>query len=207
MSEFSKEIVVDGLRHYPGGIFVIYEWDWVDQLDIEKHQMATSISSSTTYPSAHSLASSYHSDSPQLPHVPKHQTQVPAVIHAIVFKCIGAVRDEQQQKVLEEAYTARQTGEVVPVKLEPEPENPYDSQAISFMCQIRGVWKRIGYVVRECLDDVHAAIAKGEIVQVEFAWVKYLLQWTRSGPGFYAGITITRKGQWSSACIRSASTR
>ena len=43
-----------------------------------------------------------------------------------------------------------EVGENVSVKLEPEPDNPYDSQAISFMCRTGGVWKRIGYVVREC---------------------------------------------------------
>ena len=48
-----------------------------------------------------------------------------------------------------------------------------------------------GTVVRECLEEVHIAIDNGDILVVEFAWEKYLLQWTRSGPGFYG------KRQWT----------
>ena len=199
--EFSKEIDIAGHTHDPGGIFVIFKWDWIDVLDSKLDQMA-STASSTTYTSARSTAS--HSQSPApLP------ASTPPITHTLVFKCIGAVRDGKQQKVLEDAYIARQRGEIVQVKLEPEPDNPYDSQAISFTCRTGpgGVWKRIGYVVRECLEEVHIALTNGDILLVEFAWVKYLLQWSRSGPGFYAGISITRKGQWSHNCIRSASTR
>ena len=127
VSEFSKEIDVAGLTHDPGGMFVIFNWDWVDVLDSELDQMA-SIASSTTYTSARSTCS--HSQSPApLPGL------TPPITHALVFKCIGAVRDDKQQKVLEGAYNARQRGGNVPVKLEPEPDNPYDSQAISFMCR------------------------------------------------------------------------
>ena len=39
VSEFSKEIDVAGLTHDPGGMFVIFNWDWVDVLDSELDQM------------------------------------------------------------------------------------------------------------------------------------------------------------------------
>ena len=79
--------------------------------------------------------------------------------HVIVFKCIGAVRDEGQQKALEQTFIARRNGETVPVKIEPEPTNPYDSKAIKFCfkCFVGGMWCRIGYIVREVLDEVHEA--------------------------------------------------
>ena len=32
VSEFSKEICVDGLTHDAGGVFVIYKWEWLNQL-------------------------------------------------------------------------------------------------------------------------------------------------------------------------------
>lgn len=152
-----------------------------------------------------SLSSILSSPSPPLH--PIAITNEPIVTHTLVFKCIGAVRDEQQQKALERAYMARQAGETVPVKIEPEPTNPYDSKAICFKCMVGGLWCRIGYIVREALDEVHEAIRCRHILWVKFAWVKFLLQWTRSGPGFYAGIYITRNGEWSVRCIRSASTK
>ena len=52
----------------------------------------------------------------------------------------------------------------VPVKIEHERDNPYDSKAIAFKCQLDNKWQRIGYVVRECLDHVHEAIAGNKIV-------------------------------------------
>ena len=37
-------------------------------------------------------------------------------------------------------------GEAVPCTLEPEPNNPVDSQAITFKCKVDGAWYPIGYV-------------------------------------------------------------
>ena len=51
-------------------------------------------------------------------------------------------------------------------------------------------WYRIGYVVREIVD----AMASNVISEVSFGWVKYRIDFKRSGPGFYAAIDITRKG-------------
>lgn len=178
---------------HPRGVFVMYEWEWKDggrQEDLHKDSQ-TSLSS--------------HQTSPSPPRDAINVTNIPMVTHIVVFKCIGATRDEKQQKALEQAYIARQTGETVPVKIEPEPNNPYDSKAISFKCMVGGSWHTIGYVVREVLDGVHEAITGGHILWVRFAWVKFLLQWTRSGPGYYAGINIAHRGEWSNKCIRSAS--
>ena len=61
----------------------------------------------------------------------------------------------------------------MPVKVVPEPSNPYDSRAISFQCQLQQKWHTIGYVVREVCDSVHDALSSNSIVSVQFAWVKY----------------------------------
>ena len=98
-------------------------------------------------------------------------------------------------------------GATVPVKIVHEHDNPYDSKAIAFMCQLDNKWQRIGYVVRECLDHVHEAIASNKIVSVMFSWVKYLVCWSRCGPGYYAGIDVTIQGEWPSEVVRCASTR
>ena len=85
----------------------------------------------------------------------------------------------------------------VPVKIEPEPHNQYDSKAIVFKCKLDDEWHSIGYIVRECLDEVHEALVKRTIVSVKFAWAQYLVCWSRSGPGYYAGINIEIQGDWS----------
>jgi len=47
-------------------------------------------------------------------------------------------------------------GENVSVKLEREPDNPYDCNAIAYMCKADDKWERIGYAVTEALSDVSA---------------------------------------------------
>ena len=89
----------------------------------------------------------------------------------------------------------------IPVKLQPEPNNPIDSKAIAFMCKVENDWERIGYVVQEALDDVHEAINTNKILGVSFQWIKFIVYFKT--PGWYAGIKITRSGEWSNAVLRS----
>ena len=93
------------------------------------------------------------------------------------------------------------------IRVTPEPENLFDSRAIAFVCYMDGRWHRIGYVVHEILEDVHQALARGEITSVKFSWVKFITHWSRSGLGFYAGVDISKKGYWSPAVVRACSTR
>ena len=92
------------------------------------------------------------------------------------------------------------------VRLKLEPENPKDSKAICFECFMDGKWHRIGYVVREALDSVHSALNQSQITAVEFDWIKYVVHWSRSGPGWYTGINITQKGNWPTDVVLSKST-
>ena len=127
--------------------------------------------------------------------------------HTVTFKCIGAVRDAQSQMILSRVRDIMEEGTTVPVRIVHEHDNPYDSKAIAFTYQLDNKWQRIGYIVRECLDHVHEAMASNKIVSVTFSWVKYLVRWSRCGPGYYAGIDITIQGEWPSEVVRCASTR
>ena len=51
-----------------------------------------------------------------------------------------------------------QQGFTVQVRLDPEPQNKFDFEAIAFQCNLDGRWKRIGYVVQEALSEVHTAL-------------------------------------------------
>ena len=44
-------------------------------------------------------------------------------------------------------------------------------------------------------------------MSVELAWAQYITDWTRSGPVFFAGVAVEKKGQWSDNARRAASTR
>jgi len=98
-------------------------------------------------------------------------------------------------------------GEVVQVNIFSKEDNPYDANAIAFKCWMNNEWKRIGYVVKEARDAVHDARRNGAITGVAFKWVKFMAVWERSGPAFYAGINITKSGEWTPEVHRCASTR
>ena len=98
----------------------------------------------------------------------------------------------------------RDNGEAVLVRLQPEPANAFDSRAILFQAFHLRIWQPCGYVVKEIVEDVHAAIEAQNISSVEFCWVRYKL-WKKA-PGYYAGINVTCHGGWPEAVHRARST-
>ena len=55
----------------------------------------------------------------------------------------------------------------------------------------------------EACDNVHEAINQHKILSVSFAWVRLCVYF--KNPGWYAGIKITRSGDWSDVVVRSRS--
>ncbi len=84
----------------------------------------------------------------------------------------------------------------------PEPDNPVDN-AIAFKCKVGSKWCKFGYAVREVTNELKSALSTNSIANVQF---RYVCSWTRSTPGYYAAIHITKNGTWSNTVTRSAST-
>lgn len=127
--------------------------------------------------------------------------------HTVTFKCIGANKSADSQETLKRVCELLASGIDVPVDIYPEPENAFDSRAIAFKAYVDNELHTIGYVVREATEAVHNGIAKKGIINVRFAWARYLLSWSRSGPGYYAGINITIRGRWPVSVVQCASTQ
>ena len=108
--------------------------------------------------------------------------------------------------MLEETAEKLRNGEHVNVRVNTEPENPFDPNAVVFQTLANGKWMNIGYVVREAAPHVSYAIANNLIVSCEFSWVRCIVHWSKSGQGWYTGITITKKGAWPTEVVRSSST-
>ena len=85
---------------------------------------------------------------------------VPEITHSVIFKCIGVHKEIEYQDTLALASRNRNDGKTVSVKLKPEPDNPYDTNTVVFVCQTdeNTEWKRIGYVVREAASEVLSVI-------------------------------------------------
>ena len=116
------------------------------------------------------------------------------------------MKDNAYQEVLKKARDLRLIGQSISVRLTHELNNPFDTKAIAFMCFIDD-WQRIGYIVHEILDEVHAALQNNLIVRVEFSWIKFITDWMLSSPGFFAGVSVTKYGRWSQSLIRASTSR
>lgn len=121
----------------------------------------------------------------------------------VAFKVIGNLKEAQYQTALKIVSDLLHKNVDVPVKLVPEPNNPYDKAAVAFVCTIEGTQHQIGYVVRECLDSVHDALNNNLVKSTKFSWCKYR---TFNGHlGFYAAINITKLGKWPDVVHKSRS--
>ena len=123
--------------------------------------------------------------------------------HSIVFKCVGSIKGATTQSTPKSVSGLLKNGEVVPVKLSPEPKNSHDAHAIAFHCKLNDRWQH--YIVTECLDAIHDALSNNTIINTEFSWVRYIVHWSKSGPGWYAGIKIVKKGNWPKIVVHSSS--
>ena len=126
--------------------------------------------------------------------------------HTVTFKCIGAAKSAEAQQALRKVSEKLRIGQHVSVDIFREPDNPLDSRAIAFKALIDHQWCTVGYVVREAVEHVHRMIESNKIESVNFSWTKYMVTWSCSGPGYYAGINITLKGKWPIEVVCCAST-
>ena len=149
---------------------MIWKWTWVENaLDIESNisdETEECISDSGAL-----CSDSCNSSGSEDEAVPQ------PIIHSVVFKCMGCVKEHRYQEILAIASKRMKDGETVAVKLQEEPDNPFDSSAIAFVCMLEDKWERIGYVVKEVLDPVHDAIRNNHITEVRlYEWPKSVLR-------------------------------
>ena len=116
--------------------------------------------------------------------------------HTVTFKCIGSTMESSYQEKLACVAQLRNLDHDVPCHFYPEPDNPYDSLAIAFKCEIDEKWHTIGYV-RPALKDK-------QVTSISIDWVKFIIFLALS---LIAGIKISRIGEWSRAVVLSQSAR
>lgn len=197
VQEFAHVVKVDEMSRLPDGVLVVWKWELVDC------DAGTESGSESSYQSSREVISetSMEPDEDET----EESNDDPVGTHTLTFKCVGTTKEDVYQKTLSH-ISNHQPIEAFEVKLVREPDNEYDARAISFVATVEGREQRIGYVVRDVLDEVHHALEEESITCVVFSWVKYLVQWRRSGIGYYCGINITKKGEWSANAVRCQST-
>lgn len=201
----SESIDVSGLKLIEDRVFIIWKWDWRDGGGFIFSDDDDSSTSITVIPETppNSADSDVEDGEQRLDlALPSHAS---CLTHTVTFKCIGCTKEFQYQEALCRASQLLISKSNVNCQLKPEPDNPVDSQAIAFECEVDESWKTIGYVVQEVLKDLHAAIQEKKIVSVSVSWIKYIIYW--KDPGWYAGIDIKRIGEWSTVVTASQSSR
>ena len=164
-------------------MFIIWRWVWVEESETSTN--CEQCSESDTCLSTKGMSDGSNDEVIDA---------VSSITHSVVFKCIGTHKEAHYQDLLSLVAKIMEEGRTVSVRLQKEPQNPVDAQAIAFQCKVKDKWERIGYVVQEVLEAVHDAMDDQKIVSADFDWVKYILHFKNRG--WYAGTIVTKQGQW-----------
>ena len=114
------------------GAVVLWDWEWIDDNITHVSETATSSDSLNPYDDG-SMYYDRNIDSDST-----HCSE--QVEHTVTFKCIGSVHNEHAQDILHAVSQLLATGDVVPVNLFPELDNPFDSRAVAFKCWHQDQW-------------------------------------------------------------------
>ena len=106
----------------------MWNWQWQDDSD----EQDDVVSGDEPEPEPENVGPS---DTEETGNEEEENDDIPAITHSVVFKCIGCTKELHYQELLALANQKMNKGEGVPVKLQREPSNPYDCNAIAFMCQ------------------------------------------------------------------------
>ncbi len=207
VSELDKSIDVSDLTLVQDCAFMIWHWEWRDGENSDSDEESTTditIIPETPPPPSDD---SDRDDDESLADAAASLaiTSTPMVTHTVTFKCIGSTKEFKYQETLARIAQLGTRGVEVSCRVEPEPDNPFDSEAIAFKCKVDGAWKTIGYVVKEALKELHQVLTEKRVTKVSINWVKYIIDWRT--PGWYAGVNITRIGEWSQTVLHSQSAR
>ena len=135
-------------------IHIAWEWIWDETDDTTEEKKSTKAST------LDHVNPYIHSDSDPSGDEVEDGSPLIHPTHTVTFKCVGTTYDQKAQETLAIVSALLKKNEDVPVNIFPEPENQFDKKAICFKCLVGGEWRRIGYIVRESLDHVHAALSE-----------------------------------------------
>ena len=157
--EFKRRIDINGFQLYEGDkVFVMWNWAWFEEIHSSNDDSRSDDLNVTEEFKDDSDASSDDDT--------KVSSDILSITHSMIFKCIGNLKEHRYQEILALAKKKINEGKTVRVIINKEPDNPVDSKAIAFACNVTGSWERISDVVQEVLDEVNKAMDDGFILKV-----------------------------------------
>ena len=122
--------------------------------------------------------------------------------HCLPFKVMGTCYSEQRQRALLEAYEyLYEHNRPVFAKLEADPENAYDRNAIAVYIMSYSGFNKVGYLARELTQFIHPLLNDPSL-RVSVKKIRFSTSYQMMG--FYLTIDITRRGLWDKPVIQAS---
>ncbi|XP_078618100.1 uncharacterized protein LOC144885839 [Branchiostoma floridae x Branchiostoma japonicum] len=119
------------------------------------------------------------------------------ILEAQIITLKGSDMEKRYQVVLEEVNRQMlNLHRTVSVRLEHEPDNIADRNAIKIDAEVDGLWKIIGYVPVAKIPKVTSALRKREIVSVKLASAPRYQFFPSGKHGYGVSIVVVKKGKW-----------
>ena len=123
-------------------------------------------------------------------------------IHTSLFKVLGVCHHVERQKVLEQAYEFMyEYNRPVFAKLEKEPDNLYDQNAIGVYIMTDDEYCRAGYIASELTQHVHPHLNEHDF-DVSIEKITFCTKFLRVG--FYLTISLSKKGPWHKDVVNAS---
>lgn len=131
-----------------------------------------------------------------------HVVHVDEGTHCLPFKVLGTCYSGSRQKALEEGYEYMyEYNRRVFVKLEAEPENQHDKNAVAVYIMSTDDYEKVGYIASELTKYIHAPL-KQSLLEVSVKQIRFRTTYLLMG--FYLTINITKKGAWDSTVVKAS---
>ena len=125
------------------------------------------------------------------------------VLHTLPFKVMGVAHKVERQNHLELAFKKRDKENIViHAKIEPEPDNMFDANAIRVLIDYGFGFKHVGYIAQELTKFIHPVIKQRRLQHTSVYDIKFRTAWAKTG--YYLTLQLTSKGEWPSQVLRAS---
>jgi len=122
--------------------------------------------------------------------------------HELPFKVMGVTHVPMRQTHLMWAHENLEKGNDVEVKIRPDPDNHYDSNAIAVEINYGSGWNVVGFILRELTQFIHPVLQRNKLSGQRIGHIRFRTHW--STPGFYILIYLKCKGMWPREVIKAS---
>ena len=120
--------------------------------------------------------------------------------YPVPFKVLG-VAYKRRQTYPKKAYENLEQEQEVMAKLQQEPENDYDQNAIAVLINFGSGWNKVGYIAKELTSELQPLIDNGNI-KVNVPQIRFRVNYLQVG--YDLTINISRTGQWSKKVVMAS---